>query len=195
MLLVINAFSLWSLLLTHRTTLCRHHPEHLAEYEKVTRSTTEEMGGVQLNVSSWSQTWLHHRHGGHWLRTATDLVLLVIPSPRAASNCLANDMLHLPTNTPEGNEEVRARLDRNHDVHSESHKQINWDDIQYSSAVATEVPVLNQHILACFKAASRPESCVWLNCVPNNRVGTFNDNHRISVALHVGLSVCITHRC
>ena len=41
------------------------------------------------------------------------------------------------------------------------------------------------------------ESCVWLNCVPNNRVGTFidNDTLRIGVALRVGLTVCIPHRC
>ena len=54
-----------------------------------------------------------------------------------------------------------------------------------------------QQRLACFKAASRPESGVWLNCVPNNRVGTFidNDTLRIGVALRVGLTVCIPHRC
>ena len=69
--------------------------------------------------------------------------------------------------------------------------------ISFFSAVATLVPVLKQHRLACFKAASRPESGVWLNCVPNNRVGTFidNDTLRIGVALRVGLTVCIPHRC
>ena len=47
------------------------------------------------------------------------------------------------------------------------------------------------------KAASRPESGVWLNCAQNNRVGTFidNDTLRIGVALRVGLTVCIPHRC
>ena len=75
--------------------------------------------------------------------------------------------------------------------------QVHWDDIQCSSAVATLVPVLNQHHLACFKAASCAESGVWLNCVPNKRVGTFidNDTLRIGVALRVGLTVCIPHRC
>ena len=80
---------------------------------------------------------------------------------------------------------------------SNAHKQRNWDDIQCSSAVATLVPVLNQHRLACFKVASRHESGVWLSCVPNNRVGNFidNDTLRIGVALRVGLSVCIPLRC
>ena len=47
------------------------------------------------------------------------------------------------------------------------------------------------------KAASRPESGVWLNCVPSNRVGTFvdNDTLRIGVALRHGLTVCFPHRC
>ena len=59
------------------------------------------------------------------------------------------------------------------------------------------IPVLNQHRLASFKAATRHESGIWLNCVPNTRVGTFidNDTLRIGVALRVGLTVCIPHRC
>ena len=75
-------------------------------------------------------------------------------------------------------------------------KQRNWDNIQCSSVVTTLVPVLNLHRLACFMAAWRLESGAWLNCIPNNRVGTFidDDTLRISVALRVFLTVCIPHR-
>ena len=98
---------------------------------------------------------------------------------------------------PDDNEEVQASLDRNLVLPSNTHKLRNLYDIQCSSAVATLIPVLYQHRLACFKAASRPESGVWLNCVPSNRVGTFIDNDilRIGFALRVGLSVCDPHRC
>ena len=91
---------------------------------------------------------------------------------------------------------VRAWLDQNLVLPFNTHKQRNLDDIQCSSAVATLVPILNQHHLACFKAASRPESGAWLNCVPNNRVSTFidNDTLRIGVSLCVGLTICIPHR-
>ena len=46
-------------------------------------------------------------------------------------------------------------------------------------------------------AASRHETSAWLNCIPNNRVGTFIDYDilRIGVALRVGLSICFPHRC
>ena len=98
------------------------------------------------------------RHGGLGLRTTTDLALPAFLSSHAASNSLLNDMLHLPTSTPEDNEEVLAWLDQNLDLPSNSHKQRNWDDIQCSSAVNTLVPLLNQHHMACFKAASRSES-------------------------------------
>ena len=118
-------------------------------------------------------------------------------SSRAASFSLVNDILRQPTNKQEDDDEVRAWLDQNLVLPSNAHKQRNWDDIQCASAVATLVPVLNKHRLACFKAASRPESGVWLNCVQNNRVGTFidNDTLRIGVALRFGLTVCIPHRC
>ena len=110
---------------------------------------------------------------------------------------MVNDILRQPTNKQEDEDEVRAWLDLNLVLPSSTHKQRNGDDIQCSSAVATLVPVLNQHRLACFKAASRPESGLWLSCVPNNRVGIFidNDTLRIGAALRVGLTVCIPHRC
>ena len=110
---------------------------------------------------------------------------------------LVNDILHQPTNTPEDKDEVGAWPGRNVDLPAYSHKQRNWDDIQCSSAVATFILLLNQRLLDCFKAASCPESSTSLNCIPNNSVGTFvdNDTLRIGVALRVGLSVCIPHRC
>ena len=118
-------------------------------------------------------------------------------SSRSASNNLAINILHQPTNTPVDDDEVRAWLDRYHVLPTGTHMQRNWNDIQCSSTVATLVPVLNKHRLACFKAASRPESGAWLNCVQNNRVCTFiyNDTFRIGVALRVGHTVCINHRC
>ena len=89
-------------------------------------------------------------------------------SSRAASISLVSNILRQPTNTPEDDDEVRAWLDQNLILPSNTHKQRNWDDILCSSAVVTLVHYLNQHHLACFKAASRPESCIWLNCITNN---------------------------
>ena len=192
-----NAFSLPRLLFTLRSAPCHHHPELLSEYDVITRSTSETLCNIHFDDNSWSQAKLPVRYGGLGLRTAADLALPAFLSSRAASISLVNDILRQPTNKQENDDEVRAWLDRNLVLPSNTHKQRNWDDIQCSSAVATLVPVLNQHRLACFKAASRPESGAWLNCVPNNRVGTFidNDTLRIGVALRVGLTVCIHHRC
>ena len=190
-----NAFSLPRLLLTLRSAPCHHHPELLAEYDVITRSTTEALCNIHFDDNSWSQAKLSVRYGGLGLRTAAELALPAFLSSRAASISLANDILRQPTNKQEDDDEVRAWLDRNLILPSNTHKQRNWDDIQCSSAVATLVPVLNQHRLARFMAASRPEFDVWLNCVPNNRVGTFidNDTFCIVVALRVGFTVCIPH--
>ena len=192
-----NAFSLLRLLLTLRSAPCHHHPELLVEYDVITRSTSETLCKIHFDDNSWSQAKLTVRYCGLGLCTAADLALPAFLSSRAASISLANDILRQQTNKQEDDDEVRAWLDQNLVLPSNAHKQRNWDDIQCSSAVATLVPVLNQHHLACFKAAWRPESGVWLNCVPNNRVGTFidNDTLRIGVALRVGLTVCIPHRC
>ena len=191
-----NALSLPRLLFTLRMAPC-HHPELLTKYDEVTHSSTEAICNVHLDDNSWSQTKMPVGHGGLGLRTAIDLALPDFLSSRATCSSLANDILHQPTNVPEDNDEVRAWLDRNLDLPSNSHKQRNWDDIQCSSFIAALVPLFNQHRLACFKAASRPESDAWLNGTPNNRVGTFivNDILRIDVDLRVGLSIYVPHRC
>ena len=192
-----NAFSLPRLLFSLRSAPCHHHPELLVEYDEVTRSTTEALCNIHFDDNSWSQAKLTVRYGGLGLRTAADFALPAFLSTRAASNSLVNHILRQPTNTPEDADEVRAWLDQNLVLPSSTHKQRNWDGIQCSSAVATLVPVLNQHRLPCFKAVSRPKTGAWLNNVPKNRVGTFvdNDTFRISIALHVGLTVCIPNRC
>ena len=136
-------------------------------------------------------------YGGFGLHTAADLALPAFLFSHTASNSLFIYILHQPTNTPDNDDEIRALLDQNLVLPPNTQKQRNWDDIQCSSASATLAPVLSQHRLACFNAASRPQSGAWLNCFPNNRVGTFidNDTLRIGVALRVGLTVCIPQRC
>ena len=185
-----NAFALPRLLLTLRSAPCYHHPELLAEYDVITRSTTEALCNIHFDDNSWSLAKLPVLYGGLGLRTAADLALPAFLSSRAVSISLVNDIQGQPTIKQEDDDEVRAWHDRNLVLPSNTHRQRYWDDIQCSSAVATLVPVLSQHRLACFKAATRPESGVWLNCVPSNRVSTFidNDTLRIGVALRVGLT-------
>ena len=71
-----NAFSFQRLLSTLRTTPCDHHPEFLAEYDEVTRSTTEAICNVHFDDNDWLQAKLPVRDGCLGLRTATDLALL-----------------------------------------------------------------------------------------------------------------------
>ena len=153
-----NVFSLPHLLLALRSAPCHHHPELLAEYDVIPRSTTEALCNIHFDDNSWSQVKLPVQYGGLGLRTAADLALPAFLSSRAASISLVNDIFRQPTNKQEDDVEVRAWLDRNLVLLSNTHRQRNWDDIQCSTAVATLVPVLNQHRLACFKAVSRPES-------------------------------------
>ena len=133
------------------------------------------------------------RYGGLGLLIDADLALPAFLPSRAASISLVNDILRQPTSKQKDDDEVRACLDQNLVLPTNTHKLRNWDDIQCSSAFATLVPVLSQNRLACFKAASRPESGVRLNYVPNSRVGTFIDNDSLRIV--VGLTVCIPHRC
>ena len=154
-----------------------------------TSSTTKTLINVHFYDNSWSQAKLPVRHSGLGLRTGTDMALSVSMSSHAASNRFVSDILCQPSNTQENDDEVRALLDRNLDLSSDIHEQRNGDSIQCSLADSVLVPVLNQYCLACFKAASRPESRAWLHSVLVNSVCTFIDNGTLltDVALRVGL--------
>ena len=148
------------------------------------RSTTEAQCYVHFDDNSWSQVKLPVRYGGFGLRTATDLALPAFLSSRAASSLFyINDILHQPTNSQDDKDKVRALLERYPNLPPDPHKQRNWNDIQRFSAVANMVPLLNQHRLASFKTASRPESGAYLNCIPNSRVGIFIDNDTLRIGV------------
>ena len=155
-----HALYLPHLLFNLRSASYHYNPELLAEYDKVTRSTTEALCNIHLDDNTMSQAKLYVWYGGLGLRTAAGLALPAFLSSRAASISLANDILRQPTNKQEDDDEFRAWLDRNLVLLSNAHEQRNWDDIQCSSAVVTLVPVLSQHRLASFKAASRPVSAL-----------------------------------
>ena len=101
-----NAFSLPRLVHTLRSAPC--HPELLAEYDVITRSTTEALRNIHLDDNSWTQAKLPNRYGGLGLRTAEDLALPVFFSSCAASISLVNDILRQPTNKQEDDDEVRG---------------------------------------------------------------------------------------
>ena len=80
----------------------------MAEFDDVTRSTTEAECNIHFDDNSWPQAKLPVRYGGIGLRTIADLVLSAFLSTLAASNCLVNDILRQPTNTPEDDDEARS---------------------------------------------------------------------------------------
>ena len=163
-ILLKNAFSTPPhLLLNLRSAPCHHHPELLAEYDVITRSTTEALCNINFDDNSWSQAKLPVRYGGLGLRTAADLALPAFLSSRAVSIRLVNDILRQPTNKQEDDDEVRAWLDQNLVLPSNAHKQRNWDDIQpsppwfpYSTSIVWHVSRrLRVLSLACGLAASQ----------------------------------------
>ena len=83
LILLKNAFSVSRLLFNLRSASCHHHPELLAEYDEVTRSTTEALCNIHLDDNSWSQANQPVRYGGLRLRTAADLALPAFLSTRA----------------------------------------------------------------------------------------------------------------
>ena len=88
-----NAFALLRLLLTLRSAPCHHYSELLAEYDEVTRSTTEALCNIHFDDNSWLQAKLPGRYSGLGLRTAAAMALPAFLSSRAASNILVNDIL------------------------------------------------------------------------------------------------------
>jgi len=79
-----------------------------------------------------------------------------------------------------------------------SRKQAVWDR---SSIVAIkdelQTALTDPHLKASFLAATAPHSGDWLNALPIASCGLRMDDEsvRVSVALRLGLSVCVPHTC
>ena len=76
-------------------------------------------------------------------------------------------------------------------------RQSNLDSLLCSAQVAALKPILNQHCLACFIAATCKETGAWLNCLPSTAIGyrLDNDSLRLAVSIRLGHRVCTRHRC
>ena len=76
-------------------------------------------------------------------------------------------------------------------------RQSNLDSLFCSALIAALKPILSQHRLACFVAATWRESGAWLNCLPNTAIGCRldNDSFRLAVSIRLGLRVYTPHRC
>ena len=74
--------------------------------------------------------------------------------------------------------------------------QSNWDSLLCSAHVAALKPILSQHRLACFVAATCKEPGTWLNCLHSAAIGC-DDNGSLCLAISIclGLRVSTPRRC
>ena len=190
-----NDFSLPRLLFTLRSAPCHYHPEILAEYDEITRSTTEALCNIHLVDNSWSQTKLPVRYGGLGLRTAADLALPgFCPHARRVSVWSTTSI-------------VSHRINKRTTMRF----GLGWTEI------SSYLPTLISKVIGTIFSAFQPSppwfpystSIVWhasrrlrvLNRAPDCSASQATESAlsstttlRIGVALRVGLTVFIPHR-
>ena len=146
--------------------------------KKCTRKKEESISDVQFDDTGWKQAKLPVHFRGLRLRSAGDLALPAYLSSRESCRLLVSAILPKPSDpsvkiadgvittwTPAGSKIT------DHPV-----RQWNWDSMLFSAQVAALKPILSQHRLACFVAATCKKLGDWLNCLPSTAIGCRLDN-------------------
>ena len=194
-----NAFSLPRLLFLLRSSPCYRHSDDLAPYDECTRNTAESICNVQFDDTGWKQASVPVRFGSLRLRSADDLALP--PSLSSCESCqrLVSAILPPPSDpsVKDADDVIATRTSSGLKMQDDPIRQSNWDSLFCSAQVAALKPILNQHHLACFVAATCKESGAWLNCLPSTAIGSRldNDSFHLGVSIHLKLPVCSPHRC
>ena len=151
------------------------------------------------NSTTQKQAKLPVCFGGLGLRSAGDLALPVYLSSRESCRRLGSSILPQPSDplVENADDVIAPWTSSGLKIPDDSVRQSNWDSLLCSDQVAVLKPVLRQHRLGCFVAATCKESGAWLHCLLSTAIGCRldNDSFRLAVSIRLGLHVCAPHRC
>ena len=191
-----NALSLPRLLFLHRSSPCYRHSDDLVAYDEC---TAESICNVQFDDTGWKQAKLPVRFAGLGHRSADDQALPANLSSRESCRRLVSAILPPPSDPSVENADdvITTWAPSGLKILDDPVRQSNLDTLHCSALVTALKPILSQHRLACFVAATCKESGACLNCLPSTAIGCRldNDSLRIAVSIRLGLRVSTPHRC
>ena len=193
-----NCFAMPKLTYILRCSPCYADDLSLSAFDSTLRSALTSIGNISLDDLGWQQATLPLNRGGLGFRSTSDVALPAFLASSYASAPLVADILDVQ---PADTQALSAATSLWSTTHKERpvnlSSQRDWDSIKTEKSARDLLPLMDQHRLACFAAASHPASGAWLQAVPSSSTGTLLDDEttRIGVAQRIGLPVCEPHPC
>src|SRR5664279_3347296 len=177
--------------------------QSLESFDGLLRSAIDIITNSNLTDDQWLQASLPIREGGLGVRRVAALAIPAYLASAASTVSLQDTILLKSTNRKDpffetylaGWQSAHGHLEQDQPFPT---KQSFWDR-PVIAKVRTEVEanLVDAHQKASCLAASAPHTGDWLLAIPVVSCGLRLDNEavRIAVALRLGLSVCVPHKC
>ena len=197
-----NCLSMPRLLFKLRSSLCCRLHAELTQFDETMRQAASTVFNVNFDDTGWQQSTLPVAQGGLGLSSAVNASLPAYASSLSATRQLVGQILQdvfESSSTSEVDTVDERWTELGHELITTDRKpfQRYWSsavhEVLFRSIKAGAPPSRLDSILT----AAQGHSGDWITAYPITQVGTRLDDEtlRISVALRVGLNICLAHRC
>ena len=187
-----------------RCSPCVGH-KSLETYDDILKIGISLITNTELSESQWLQASLPVKDGGLGVRRATSLALPSFLASASSTSVLQSQILESSNCVADSSIEkaYRELWSNLYDTPALdtplSFKQGAWDHPYLLSAKATllESAAGDAYNSARLAAVTAPHSGDWLHALPISSCGLKLDNEaiRVAVGLHLGVDLCISHKC
>ena len=197
-----NCLSMPRLLFKLRSSPCYRLHAELTQFDKTLRQATSTVCNIKFDDTGWQQSTLPVAQGGLGLSSAVNVSLPAYASSLSATRQLVGQILQdvfesCPTSEVDSVAERWTEL--GHELITTDKKpfQRYWSSAVHKALFHSLKAGAPPSRLARILTAAQGHSGDWITAYPIAQVGTRLDDEtlRISVALRVGLNVCLAHQC
>ena len=197
-----NCLLIPCLLFKFRSSPCYRLHTELTQFDETLRQAASTVCNVNFDDSGWQQSTLPAAQGGLGLSSAVNVSLPAYASSLSATRQLVGRILQVvfescPTSEVDSVAECWTELGHKLITMVRKPFQRYWSssvhEALFCSLKAGAPPSRISRILT----AAQGHSGDWITAYPITQVGTRLDNEtlQISVALRIGLNVCLAHQC
>ena len=193
-----NCLSMLRLLFKLRSSPCYRLHAELTQFDKTLRQATSTVCNVKFDDTGWQQSTLPVAQGRLGLSSAVNVSLPAYASSLSATRQLVGQILQ-DVFEPCPTSEVDSVAELGQELITTDKKlfQRYWSSAVHKALFHSIKAGAPPSRLARILTAAQGHSGDWITAYPIAQVGTRLDDEtlQISVALRVGLNVCLAHQC
>ena len=193
-----NCLSMPRLLFKLRSSPCYRLHAELTQFDKALRHAASTVCNVNFDDTGWQQSTLPVAHGGLGLSSAASVSLPAYTSSLSTTRQFVSQILQDVSESCL-TFEVDSVAELGHKLITMDNKQFQryWSSAVLESLIHSLKAGAPPSLLARLLTAAHGHSGDWITAYQIAQFGTrlVDETLRISVALRVGLNICLAHQC